>query len=228
MNKDIINNTNLQVPLEGEFKGAFIINIGRQYGSGGRLIGERLAKELGFSYYDKELINIASKESGLGKEFFEQADEKKSYSLFGGLLGFRTNLISDDFSYNYLSSETLFKIQSDIIRELADKQNCVFVGRCADYILRENPNCINVFITADLQDRKKRILERMPELPEEKAEDMLEKTDKKRSSYYNYYTGKTWGMAESYDLCINSSLLSIDKTVEYIGRFAKEKFQISG
>jgi len=199
----------------------FIINIGRQYGSGGRLIGEKLAKKLDFAYYDKELINIASKESGLGKEFFEQADEKKSYSLFGGFLGLRSNFISDDFSYNYLSSEMLFKIQSDIIRELASKRNCVFVGRCADYILRENPNCVNIFITADLKDRKKRFLERMLNFPEEKVGDMLNKTDKKRSGYYNYYTGKTWGMAESYDLCVNSSVLSIDETIR---RFAQEKF----
>lgn len=203
----------------------FIINIGRQYGSGGRLIGEKIAKKLGFSYYDKELINIASKESGLGKEFFEQADEKKSHSLFGGFLGLRTNFMSDDFLYNYLSNETLFKIQSDIIRELAAKQNCVFVGRCADYILRENPNSINVFVTADLPDRKGRILERMNDLAEDKAEDMLEKTDKKRSGYYNYYTGKMWGMAESYDLCINSSLLGLDETVDYICKFASEKFR---
>ena len=202
----------------------FIINIGRQYGSGGRLIGEKIAKELGFAYYDKELIYIASKESGLGKEFFEQADEKKNLGLFGGFWGFRTNLISDDFSYNYLSNETLFKIQSDIIRALAAKQNCVFVGRCTDYILRENPNCVNVFVTANLEDRKKQIIKRMPELPETKAQDVLEKNDKKRSGYYNYYTGKTWGMADSYDLCINSSLLGIEETAVYICRFAKEKF----
>ncbi len=204
----------------------FIISIGRQYGSGGRLIGEKIAEKLNFSYYDKELINIASKESGLGKEFFEQADEKKSHTLFGGFLGLRTSFMPEDFLYNYLSNETLFKIQSDIIRELAAKQNCVFVGRCADYILRENPNIMNVFITADVKDREHRILERMPELSADKAKDMLEKTDKKRSGYYNYYTEKIWGMADSYHLCINSSLLDLDRTVDYLCEFAKEKFNL--
>ncbi|NDV47593.1 cytidylate kinase-like family protein [Paludibacter sp. 221] len=203
-----------------------IINIGRQYGSGGRLIGEKLAKKLGFSYYDKELINIASKESGLGKEFFEEADEKKGHGIFSNLLGIRSNFFPDDFSYNYLSNETLFKIQSDVIRELASQKSCIFVGRCADYILREHPNCINIFITADIKDRKKRILQRMKDLPEDKAEDMLEKTDKKRSSYYNYYTNKLWGVAGSYDLCINSSFMGVDQTVELIYNTVKERFNI--
>ena len=193
-----------------------IINIGRQYGSGGREIGEKIARRLHFAYYDKELISLASKESGLGKEFFEAADEKKTYSLTGGWLGLRNNFISSNFLENYLSNETLFKIQSDIIRELADKQHCVFVGRCADYILRNYPHVLNVFITADLADRKRRILERMDDLTEDKAEDMLEKTDKRRAGYYNYYTGKTWGAAASYHGCINSSVLGIDGTVDYL------------
>lgn len=202
----------------------FIINIGRQYGSGGRQIGEKLAQRLNFAYYDKELINLASQESGLEKEFFEQADEKKTYSLSGGLLGFRSNFMANNFLQTYLSNETLFKIQSDIIRELAGKQNCVFVGRCADYILRDHAKVLNVFVTADVADRKKRILERMPDLAPDKAEDMLEKTDKKRASYYNYYTGKTWGAAESYHLCLNSSQLDIDGTVDYICDFLNRKF----
>ncbi len=193
-----------------------IVNIGRQYASGGRQIGEQVARRLRFAYYDKELIELASKESGLGKEFFEAADEKKSYSLTGGWLSSRGGFISNHFLGNYLSNETLFKIQSDIIRRLAEKQDCVFVGRCADYILRDHPHVLNVFVTADLADRKMRILERMEDLAEDRAADMLEKTDKRRAGYYNYYTGKTWGAAESYHLCINSSVLGIDGTVDYI------------
>lgn len=200
----------------------FAINIGRQYGSGGRQIGEMLAKRLGFAFYDKELIHLASKESGLGKELFEEADEKKTYSLTGGFLGLRSSFISGSFLENYLSNETLFKIQSDIIKELAAKQNCVFVGRCADYILRDYPKVLNVFITSDLADRKARILQRMHDLQEDKAVDMLEKTDKKRAGYYNYYTGKTWGAAESYHLCVNSSVLGIDGTVDYICDFVEK------
>lgn len=200
----------------------FAINIGRQYGSGGRQIGEMLAKRLGFAFYDKELIHLASKESGLGKELFEEVDEKKTYSLTGGFLGLRSSFISGSFLENYLSNETLFKIQSDIIKELAAKQNCVFVGRCADYILRDYPKVLNVFITSNLADRKARILQRMHDLQEDKAVDMLEKTDKKRAGYYNYYTGKTWGAAESYHLCVNSSVLGIDGTVDYICDFVEK------
>lgn len=194
-----------------------IINIGRQFGSGGHLIGENLAKQLGYAFYDKELITLASKESGLGKEFFEQADEKTKFGFSGGFLGLRTGISVDSFLQNYLSNETLFKIQSDVIRELAEKQSCVFVGRCADYILRDHPNCINIFITANTDDRIKRVSERQ-QLESDKIPDLLEKTDKKRAGYYNYYTNKTWGSAASYHFCINSSLLGIEKTVALICR----------
>ena len=200
----------------------YIINIGRQFGSGGQLIGERLASKFGFSYYDKELITLASKESGLGTEFFEKADEKKRFSLLS-FFGVQSVVGEESFSNNYLSNEVLFKIQSDVIRELATKQSCVFVGRCADYILRENPNCINIFITADMEDRIKRVQERDPALSKEKIKDLLEKTDKKRAGYYDYYTSKTWGVAKSYDLCINSSLLGIDKTVSFLETVIREK-----
>ncbi|MCD7971516.1 MAG: cytidylate kinase-like family protein [Candidatus Azobacteroides sp.] len=204
-----------------------IINIGRQFGSGGRLVGEKLAKKLGLSFYDKELINLASKESGLRKEFFEEADEKTNYGLFGGLLGLRTGISADHFLYNYLSNETLFKIQSDVIRKLAEEHSCVFVGRCADYILRDHPFSTNVFITADWQDRIKRVNERQ-ELDEDKIPDLLEKTDKKRANYYNYYTNKTWGTAGSYHLCINSSVLGVDQTVDYIIDFVEKRKKTLG
>ena len=188
-------------------------------------MGEKVAEKLGFSYYDKELINIASKESGLGKEFFERADEKKQRSPFVGLLGLRTNIVVDDFFNNYLSNETLFKIQSDVIVDLAQKGSCVFVGRCADYILRDNPAVLNIFITADLDDRIERVAVRQG-IPKDKMDDLLEKTDKNRANYYNYYTNKKWGAASSYDVCINSSLLGIDGTVDFICEIAKKIFGI--
>jgi cytidylate kinase len=197
----------------------FSITIGRQLGSGGRVIGEKLASQLGISFYDKELIQIASQESGLGKEFFEKVDEKTSHSIFSGLFGY-TN---DIYSNNYLSNETLFKIQSDVIRELAEQQSCIFVGRCADYVLKDNSRCLNLFITADMNDRVKRIAE-IQKMPENKAKDYIEKMDKKRASYYNYFSNKVWGSAESYHLCINSSVLGIDETVTYISRFAEKRF----
>jgi len=200
----------------------FVINVGRQLGSGGRQIGEKLASQFGIAFYDKELINLASKESGLGKEFFENADEKKSHSIIGGLLGLRTNISNEVYVNNYLSNETFFKIQSDIIRELAEEKSCVFVGRCADYILRDHPRCINIFITADTDDRVKRVTQDQ-KLTAAKALEVIEKTDKKRSEYYNYFSNKVWGVAESYHLCINSSVLGIDETVAFIRRFVEQK-----
>lgn len=200
------------------------INIGRQFASGGLITGDRLAQKLGFSFYDKELINIASRESGLGKEFFEQADEKSAHGIFGGFLGLRSSIVGD-YINNYLSNETLFKIQSDVIRELAEKKSCVFVGRCADYILRNNPNAINIFITASMEDRIERFMEREDSVTEEeKAIDMILKADKKRANYYNYYTNKTWGAANSYHLCISTSILGIDNTVDYLYEIIKKRF----
>ena len=199
-----------------------IINIGRQLGSGGRQIGEMLAKQFGISFYDKELIQIASKESGLGKEFFEQADEKKSHSIIGGLLGLRTNINNEVYGNNYLSNETFFKIQSDVIRKLADEKSCLFVGRCADYILHDHPLCFNLFITADTDDRIRRVAHDQS-LTLEKAQEKIEKMDKKRAEYYNYFSNKVWGAAESYHLCINSSVLGIDETVAFISRFIEQK-----
>ena len=200
----------------------FVINIGRQLGSGGREIGEKLAAQFGIAFYDKELIQLASQESGLGKEFFEDVDEKKSHSFFGGLLGLRTNISNEVYVNNYLSNETFFKIQSDVIRKLAAEKSCLFVGRCADYILRDHPRCINVFITADEEDRVKRVA-RDQKLTAEKALEVIEKTDKKRAEYYNYYSNKVWGAAGSYHLCINSSVLGIDETVAFISRFIEQK-----
>lgn len=201
----------------------FVITVGRQLGSGGRIIGEKLASKLGIAFYDKELIQIASQESGLGREFFEQADEKRLYSVFGGLFGLKGTITEEPFSTYYLNNETLFKIQSDVIRKLADKGSCLFVGRCADYVLSSHPRVLNVFISADIDDRVKRIAEQQKLTPE-KARDYIGKADKKRAAYYNYFSDKSWGMAETYHLCVNSSWLGLDETVEFIGRFASKRF----
>jgi hypothetical protein len=203
----------------------YILTIGRQLGSGGRHIGEQLASRLGIAFYDKELIQIASQESGLGKEFFEKVDEKKSHSLFGGQFPLLGTWTDEYYSTNYLSNENLFQIQSDVIRELAEKQSAVFVGRCADYVLKDHPRCLNIFISAHIQDRIKRIAE-LQHISEKKALDMIEKTDKKRASYYNYYSNKIWGNAGSYDLCVNSSFWSIDLTISFIHQLIKQKFGV--
>lgn len=204
-------------------KREYVITIGRQLGSGGRIVGEKLAAQLGISFYDKELIQIASQESGLGKEFFEQVDEKKTYSIFGGLFGLSGTVADEPFSTYYLNDDTLFKIQSDVIRKLADKGSCLIVGRCADYVLSENQRCLNIFISADMDDRIKRIAE-LHKMTADKARDFIEKTDKKRAGYYNYFSNKLWGEAESYHLCINSSVLGIDETVNFIHQFAAKRF----
>lgn len=200
-----------------------VINIGRQFGSGGRIIGEKLSTLMNIQFFDKELILIASQESGLGKEFFENVDEKSSHSIFGGLFGLRGAFSDEMVPNNFLSNETLFKIQSDVIRDLAEKQSCIFVGRCADYVLKDHPHCLNLFVSADIDDRIKRIAEK-EHLPENKAKELIEKTDKKRASYYNYYSNKVWGAASSYHLCINSSFLGIDESVDFIKEFAEKRF----
>jgi cytidylate kinase len=201
----------------------YVITIGRQLGSGGRMIGEKLSRLLGISFYDKELIQIASQESGLGKEFFEKADEKKSYSVFGSLFGLKGIITEEPFSTYYLNNETLFKIQSDVIRKIADQGSCLFVGRCADYVLAGRPRLLNIYITANHDDRIKRISER-DQVTAKKAKDIVEKVDKDRAGYYNYFTNKKWGAAESYHLCINSSVLGIEETADFIKRFAETRF----
>lgn len=202
--------------------GNICITIGRQIGSGGRRIGEKLAGELGFDFYDKELLQIASKETGIGKEFFEKADEQEGYSVYPGLFGLFSASIDDIYSNYYLSNETLFQMQSDVIRKLAEKNSCVFVGRCADYVLKDYPGCLNVFICADRHDRIKRIAA-IQQITEKKAADFIDKMDKKRSAYYNYFSNKTWGAADSYHLCINSSILGIDQTVDVIRDFCNRR-----
>ena len=201
----------------------FVINIGRQLGSGGREIGALVAKKLNIAFFDKELIQLASKESGLGKEFFERADEKSTFNFWRDFFDRGSTVYSYPNS-NYLFSESLFKIQSDVIKELAAKQSCVFVGRCADYVLRDHPRSLNFFISSDIDSRINRLINDYNYATENNAQEMIFKTDKKRAQYYNYYSNKEWGTAASYHLCIDSSVLGIEKTADFIVDFAKEKF----
>jgi cytidylate kinase len=205
----------------------YVITIGRQLGSGGREIGQKLSARLGISFYDKELIRIASQESGIKENHFEEADEKKTYSLFGGLLDLRGFMPDEVYANYYLSSEMLFKIQSDVIRKLADLSSSLFVGRCADYILKGHPRCLSVFISADMKDRIRRVAKRQ-EMTESKAEEFVQKMDKKRADYYEYFSGKVWGAASSYDLCVNSSVLGIEETISFIQNFAEARFGLKG
>ena len=204
--------------------GNYVINIGRQLGSGGKEIGEKLAARLGIDFYDKELINLASEESGLCKEFFEKADEKASQGIIGGLFGMRFPFISEGAMpcTNCLSNDALFKVQSDVIRRLAAEKSCVFVGRCADYILRDNPDCLSFFIHNNKENRIQRIIESQ-NLTVEQAEELMLKTDKSRAAYYNYYTNKEWGVASTYNFSIDVSVLGIDETVAFMKNFVERK-----
>jgi cytidylate kinase len=201
----------------------YFITIGRQFGSKGHAIGKLLAKKLGIAFYDKELISIASKKSGLGKEFFEKADEKSTHSLLGGLLGLRNSMFNETYLNNYLCNETLFKIQSEVIRDISKKQSAVFIGRCSDYILKDKLNCINIFIYADLDDRIKNIANNY-QLSDKDSRSLIQETDKSRMAYYDYYTSKEWGKAASYHFCINSSLLGLENTINIIHQVIVQKF----
>lgn len=203
----------------------FHINIGRQLGSGGRVIGQKLAEKLNITSYDRQLIEIAAQESGVGKEFFEKADESDSHSIFGGMFGMRSSLIDQIYTNYFLSNENLFQLQSDVIKDIAQKESCIFVGRCADYVLKDDPNCFNIYICANKKDRIARISE-IQQLNENKAKQLVEKMDKKRAIYYNYFSNKEWGAAETYHLCINSSVLGIDGTAESLLEIIKKRFNV--
>jgi len=200
-----------------------IITIGRKFGSGGSEIGKKLADNLNIKYYDKELIQLAAKESGICPELFEKADEKTS----GGLLqAFAMGFSMNGALYqpnDYFTDATLFQVQSDVIRKIAAERSCVIVGRCADYILKDDPHCTSVFIHSSEEDRIKRIIGKNP-VTEKEALEQMRKTDKTRASYYNYYTDKTWGAAMSYHLCLNSSVIGTDHCVRLIEEFIKNRF----
>ncbi len=200
-----------------------IITIGRQFGSGGHEIGVKVAEKLGIKCYDKEILSLAAKESGFCEEMIKNHDERPTNS-------FLYNIVMDSYSFGYNSSvladnvpisQKVFMAQFDSIKKLAEDESCVIVGRCADYALSNYSNCLNIFVFADMDHKMKRISEKY-DVPADKAKDMIIKKDKQRQSYYNYYTSKKWGRADSYDLAINSSLLGIDGTVELIIGAAEE------
>ena len=204
-------------------KGNLVITIGRQCGSGGKRIGESVAERLGVKCYDKELMNLAAKKSGLCEELFETHDEKPTSS-------FLYSLVMDTYSMGYSSSaymdmplnHKIFLAQFDTIKKLADEESCVIVGRCADYALADYPNVVSIFITGNDDDRIE-YLKQLYKVDPAKAKDIMVKTDKKRASYYNYYSSKKWGDSRSYDLCINSSSVGIDGAVDMILELARVK-----
>ncbi len=200
-----------------------IIIIGRQFGSGGGKIAQLLAKMFDAKLYDSEILNLAARESGYSEQMFKQNDEHKSFftAIGATLFPLRTTVMT---VRNPGQEESLFQLQSDAIRKAAKEGNCVFVGRCADYILRDSPNVVNVFVTSPLQKRLERVMERHG-CDERKARKILSAKENRRMEYYNFYTGKRWGAAESYDLCVDSSVLGIEKTAELIASFVRDKME---
>lgn len=195
----------------------FVITIGREFGSGGMDVARMLADKLNIKYYDKELLGMAAKESGLCEEIFENHDEKPTNSFLYSLV-MDTYSVSGYTSAPFLDmplNHKVFLAQFDTIKNLAAKESCIIVGRCADYALSEHPNCLSVFIHADLEFRIKHLMDTY-QMTRDKAKDMIHKTDKKRASYYNYYSSKKWGDSRSYNLCLDSGQLGLEGCTEMI------------
>lgn len=211
--------TSLQQTANIRMKNNFVITIGRQFGSGGREIGRELARLMGIAYYDRELMQEAARESGIDTQYFERADETAPFNLRQAVLGW------SPFGYEgTLCNENIFKLQADVIQRIADKQSCVIVGRCADYLLRRHPRCFTIFIHADMPDRIRRIQQLEPLSDKEAVEKAL-KIDKKRAGYYNFYSDKEWGVASTYDLSINSSILGAKATAELIKQWVEARIK---
>lgn len=199
-----------------------IICIGRQVGSGGHDIARMLALDFNAKYYDRELLNLAAKESGFSEKFFEQHDERRG--VFRSLFNLRATPVPTGSLYaNNFSQESLFKFQSDAIMKAADEGSCVFVGRCADYVLRERKDVVNIFVSAAKDFRIKQIMAKQ-NIDYPAAKKFIEQRESTRASFYNYYTGKKWGAAESYDLCIDSSILGLQATEKLIADFIRKRF----
>ena len=194
-----------------------IITIGRQFGSGGKAVADELGRRLGIPVYDNELITKAAQESGFSAELFVQSDEKKRFFSLTSI--FSSNFGGD--SDNYMSDKNLFNIQCAAIRDIAEQGSAVIVGRCSDYVLRDLECTLDVFLTSSDEVRSARIMEREG-LTKEKALEMMERRDKSRADYYNYYTFGNWGVASTYDLCVNSGILGIEGTAEFIIEYARK------
>ena len=200
-----------------------IITIARQNGSGGREIGEKVAAALGIPLYDKEIIKDAAAQGDLHVDVIKKSEETAANSLLYTLaMGSNVFGASMAFGYKMPLNDKLFILQSDIIKGYAKEGSCVIIGRCADYVLRDESNILRVFVFGDLDHRKERVMQRHPDVTSAQVVDIINKTDKRRSSYYNFYTGQKWGKFDNYDLTVNSSTLGIDGVVNSIVDIAKK------
>ena len=205
----------------------FVITIGRELGSGGKAIGEIIAKELNIPIYDSYLIDMAAKESGFNTELFKKADEKAGKGLASAMMRSIASPFSTLSNYydSSVSNESLFQVQTDIILKKAAAESCIIVGRCGDYILRNHPHHLRIFIRADYDDRVKFVCEHDSVTPA-KARQIIDKTDNQRSEYHNFYSETNWGDSRAYDICVNSSLLGMEGTADFLLNFARKYFKI--
>ena len=205
----------------------YVITIGRELGSGGKAIGELMAKELSIPVYDRRLISMAAEENGFAPAIFKQADETPSKGLMSQVI----HSLSSPFAAfsslysNSMSNESLFKLQSDIILEKAQNEDCIIVGRCSDYILRNHPRHVSIFVRGNYEDRVKFVMQRN-QMTEAEAKELIEHTDAIRSDYHNFYSETNWGDSRAYDICINSSLLGLEGTAKVLTEFVKAALKI--
>lgn len=205
----------------------YVITIGRELGSGGKHIGEIMAKQLNIPIYDRRLLDMAAQESGFNKEIFQKADEISDKSLLASAIRSISSSVASmtNFYKNSMSKDSLFQFQSDAIREKAKTESCIIVGRCADYILRDHPRHINIFIRADKEDRIRFVSERY-NITKAEAENKIEKVDDQRSEYHDFYCETNWGDSRAYDICVNSSILGAERTAQYLLEYVKEALKI--
>ena len=201
----------------------FVVTIGRQPGSGGKEVAEVLARELGIKVYDKALLQEAAQASGFDASLFEKADECESNSLFGGIFSIHGSISEYLTGGSCIDNDKLFEIQSETICNIAQSESCIIVGRCAEYVLRDHPAMLSVFLTADHADRVQRIM-LGENLGHDAAVEFIERNDKKRRSYHDYYATTQWGDAAGYDVCINTSRLGVEGTVELIRQIIAKRF----
>ena len=203
----------------------FVITISRNCGSGGSIIGDQVAKELGISYIDRQLLTMASEQSGISESLFAQADEKLKKSFLTKVTQnvYKGELLPPE-NDEFTSNKNLFNYQAKVIKELAEKGSCVIVGRCADFVLKDRADVVSVFVHAPADYCMERAMERN-DMSRKEMEKFIAKTDKYRGDFYHYYTGNVWNDARNYDLCLNSSKLGFEKCVEEIKAYIKVRFE---
>lgn len=202
-----------------------VISVGREIGSGGKEIAEQLAKRLGFKFYDKKLLEVAARESGLDTTVFENADEREASGIIGNMFSIHGSIANILSGGSCMEGDQIFAIQSEAIQKIAGKENCIIVGRCAEYVLRDHPRMASIFITASHEERISNVM-KSEGIERSHAIEAIEKGDKRRRQYHDYYATTRWGEARCYDICINSSHMGIEGTVEFLYNYIRQRFSL--